>query len=286
MAFTGTASLPMWGASGAFGGAPLFWAGQCTLPMRSASGSFSLAFYAWTGETVVPLRTTDGAFIGSVLWSGETDLPMRQTAGEFAAGSVFAGSAERPLWEALGALGAQPFRGSVTLPLWVAQGRLEGAVSATFRGWPVNLKNKALTEYTDYPFNSFARFNGEYLGASDSGIFALSGTDDAGEYIDARVRLALSDLGVETLKRVSEVFLSYRSVGTLILRVVVDGGLTYEYPLEPTGKTGVYQTRVKTGQGLKVNYLCFELVNVEGSAFDLDAVRVRPILLSRSIGGN
>ena len=46
------------------------------------------------------------------------------------------------------------------------------AVPSTFRGWVLNTRNLDLTEYTNYPFNSFAVFNGTTYGAGAAGIAA------------------------------------------------------------------------------------------------------------------
>jgi len=99
------------------------------------------------------------------------------------------------------------------------------------------------------------------------------------------VRLALTDLGIPNLKSIPDVFVSYRSSDVLIMRVVVDGGITYEYPLHPTGKRGIYTVRRKVGRGLELNYIQLEFANHEGGEFDLDAVRVLPIILKRTSGG-
>ena len=53
----------------------------------------------------------------------------------------------------------------------------------------------AVVEYRNFPFNSFAAWNGSYFGASEHGIFELTGDDDDGEPIDAWVRTAISNLG-------------------------------------------------------------------------------------------
>lgn len=284
--FSGTWALPLWAASGTTSdGNAHGYSAEFALPLFEADGSFEIAYNGWSAEWRLPLFEKSGDFAANNTYTGEWVLPFFQGSGEHAAGSVFSGAWALPLWEKSGVTGSPFFSGSWSLPLFQATGRFEAAITATFRGWPVNLKNAALTEYDSWAFNSLAFFNGEYLAAGDDGIFALSGDDDDGEDIEATVRLALSDLGVENVKRLPDVYLSYRSAGELVLRVVVDGGLTYEYPVEPTGKEGMYTVRAKVGKGLQSNYWCFEFSNRAGAAFDLDAIRARPEILSRIVGG-
>lgn len=260
------------------------YAGEFALPAFSMDGAFAQVENVLTGDFQLPWFSMSGQYISDGAYSGDIRLPRFTFAGTLANGQAFVGELELPAFSMSGTLSMLEWAGRMELPAFTMSGRIESAVSTAFKTWVANTRSGALSEYTNFPFNSFARFNGEYLAAGAGGIFALSGDDDAGTDITARVRLALTDLGLAELKRVPEAFLSYRSDGQLVLRLVVDGGLTYEYPLEPTGKTGLYQTRVKLGKGLKLNYLCFEIQNFEGVGFDLDALRITPMVLSRKVG--
>lgn len=237
-------------------------------------------------EAVFPLFTEYSTHLSSNVYSEYSQFPIFTEIATLLTGSVFVEDSEFPIFSETSAFGSYDYIENSVFPMFYEQGRFEATITATFRGWPLNLKNLALTEYDSFPFNSFARLNGEYLAAGDGGIFALSGADDNGAEIVATIRFALSDLGIAQLKSPDNVFINYRSDGTLALRVVIEGGETYEYPLEPTGKTGMYQVRVKTGKGIQVNYLCLELANIDGCDFDLDSIRIRPAILSRSIGGD
>ena len=258
--------------------------GDFTLPSFTFTGEFEEAYKALTGDMTLPAFDLSGSYVSSNVYAGEFELPRFSMSGELAIGQVFAGDFELPLFALSGELSSPYFAGVLELPSFFMSARLEQSITSVFRAWVANTRNNALTEYTNFPFNSFARFNGEYLAAGSGGIIALTGDDDDGTDIDARVRLATTDLGMAELKRVEEAFLSYRSEGRLVLRLVIDGGQTYEYPLEPTGQTGIYQARVKLGRGLKLNYICLEILNFEGADFDLDAIRMKPIVLSRWIG--
>jgi hypothetical protein len=291
--YSGTWTLPLWSTSGVLDDSGNHgYTGELQLPLFTSEGSYDIVFHQWAGEWEIPLFEKSGQLVPNYNYTGEFRFPLFEFEGDLKVGRDYTGVWTFPFWEKEGSFGSPYFTGEWRFPMWTLYGRLQPGslpapapdeIDTRFRGWPMNTKNSALTEYVNYPMNSFARFNGEYLGAGPEGLFALDGDDDDGAQIAARVRLALSDLGIDELKRADDAFLSYRSDGTLIFRVVIDGGLTYDYPLEPTGQYGIYTARVKLGQGLKTTYLCFEIANKEGEAFDLDAARVRPIVLSRKV---
>ncbi|GAG51739.1 unnamed protein product, partial [marine sediment metagenome] len=57
------------------------------------------------------------------------------------------------------------FGGAITLP--------DGVFSAIV----LNTESLGISEYTNYPFNSFGKLDNDYLGASDTDIFQLTGDD-------------------------------------------------------------------------------------------------------------
>lgn len=285
MSFTGTWALPAFTLTGVLDdNGNHGYVGEQTLPAYTLEGAFEEAFNPFTGDKTLPLFTLEGAFLGSGLYAGDFRLPRFALSGALANGNAYAGALTLPLFAKEGRLGHPGFDLTLALPAFSMAGRIEADVTSAFKGWMMNTRTGALTEYTNFSFNSFAQFNGETLAAGAGGLFALTGADDAGTDIDARVRLASMDLDMAELKRIEEALLSYRSDGRMILRVVVEDGLTYEYVVEPTGRTGIYQARVKPGKGLKLNYITLELANFEGAAFDFDALRIKPVALSRQVG--
>lgn len=285
MAFSGEFALPAFTLTGTLDdNGNHGYAGDKTLPAFTLSGQFAQAFNGWTGEKILPLFTVEGAFVSDGGYAADFQLPRFSLSGTLANGNAYVGLLELPAFTLEGQLGHPGFALDLEWPTFRMAGRLEASVTAAFRGWAVNTRNGALTEYANFGFNSFARFNGETLAAGDGGLFSLTGDNDADDDIDSRVRLASMDLDLAELKRIEEALLSYRSDGRMILRVVIEDGQTYEYVVEPTGRTGIYQTRVKPGKGLKLNYITLELANFEGAAFDFDALRILPVALSKRVG--
>ena len=177
---------------------------------------------------------------------------------------------------------------NVSLPLIIATATGIESTGANFTTITMHTESQALSTYSNYPFNSFAKLNGVYLGASDAGIFALAGNTDAGVPIAASVRFGVTDFGSTKLKRVDGAYVAYRTDGDLVLRVTTDETITYDYALAAAGvagAVGVKGNHVRVGKGLNARFWQFEVSNVNGSDFDLNSLDVKYGLLKRKVGG-
>lgn len=156
--------------------------------------------------------------------------------------------------------------------------------------WVVNTDSRAAWTYENYPFNSFAEFNGRYYGIADDGVHLLSGDDDAGADINARVRLGLNNLGTGKMKRMPSAYIALRTTGEMLLKVITTSpaGEKVEnwYRLEHRSAAATRETRVKIGRGIKSVEYDFELVNIDGADFDLADFALYPMVLDRRIGGD
>lgn len=157
-----------------------------------------------------------------------------------------------------------------------------------YTGWVVNTSTKAVSTYTNYPFNSFAVVGHTAFGASDEGLFELSGDSDNGEQINAAIRTVLTNLGTGRKKRVPDVYLGYTSSGGLVMKVVTtdksDGERTedwYKLTEQPAGT--MREGRIKPGKGLSSVYWAFEMVNIDGADFEIDKIDLLPIILERRV---
>lgn len=164
-----------------------------------------------------------------------------------------------------------------------------------YYAWVVNTASKGFSQYENYPFNSFAPFPGgpegqkRYFGMAADGIYELEGPDDAGNDIDWRMRLGLSNMGTAKMKRFPSLYLGYASDGQMLLRVTITspGGekVEYHYKLQPRAAGEVREGRIKIGRGLKSVYWDFELSSVDGASIDLNKFDLLPMILDRRIGG-
>lgn len=147
----------------------------------------------------------------------------------------------------------------------------------------MHTETQAVTRYNNYPFNSFAKFNGIYLGAKDDGIFALTGANDNGTIIQAAARVGITDMSTSHLKRVDRMYIGHKADGDLILRVTTDDNKIRDYRMRALGLSGAHTNIVKFGRGLEARYWQFELRNENGSDFELDAMEFKPFILKRRL---
>lgn len=156
------------------------------------------------------------------------------------------------------------------------------------QGWVLNTEAAMpVSEYDNYLFNSLAYSPDEMLGCTDQGLYVLDGEDDAGADIDAKITSLMLDFDTTKLKRMSTAYMGYTSNGQLLLKIrSVDQGQFVEYWYEgrnPDEQVPPGQNRMKIGKGLRSRYWTFELVNIDGSDFELDKVELYPIVLQRRI---
>jgi len=135
----------------------------------------------------------------------------------------------------------------------------------------MNLKNAAVTEYENYDFNSFAKFNGVYLGAKSDGIYPLDGADDAGDPIAAR--FDLPPLQVDPL-RIRTIYVLGRGGGTYLATIIPDEGnpgeVSQTFSLGSLETTQLDEARINLARGLKPAYLQVIMENQAGAKMDID----------------
>jgi hypothetical protein len=144
---------------------------------------------------------------------------------------------------------------------------------------------QAVTQYTNYPFNSFARFNNINLGAHSTGLYALTGDTDNGTAIAAAARVGITDMGTSHLKKVEDVYVGYRANGNLMLRVNTNDSHVRDYMIRHNGETGLHVKKVKLGKGVVARYWQLEVQNIDGADFDLNTLEIKPTVLKRRVSG-
>ena len=155
--------------------------------------------------------------------------------------------------------------------------------------YSINTESKAVTQYQNYPFNSFAWVGGRCYGMSPDGIRELEGTTDDGAPIAARFRLAMTNLGTGRMKRMQAAYLGYTSTGELRLKTITTAPdrvkEAHYYRLLPQPSDSPSEARVKIGQGLRSVYWGFELEAIDGAAFAIDLLALNPIVIEQWLQG-
>lgn len=145
--------------------------------------------------------------------------------------------------------------------------------------WAINTKNAAVTEYSNYEFNSFAKVGHKYISASASGLYELDGNTDAGTNIIAQIKSGFAQFGGSRFTSFKAAYLGMRGSGDFVLKLETGDGKTYNYAV--VGKD-METTKVHLGKGLRARYFAFELIST-GQDFDLDDIEFMPLVAQRRV---
>lgn len=156
-----------------------------------------------------------------------------------------------------------------------------------YRGYALNTGNKAASEYTNFDFNSLATVSGVTMLANDSALYALTGDDDDGTAIEAKVRTGLLAVADGKMAQVLAAYVGYASDNSLVLKAIVTSKtgekVEHWYRLAEQTADATREGRIKLGRGLKSAYWAFEIHNVAGGTMDLDNINLHRLALDRRI---
>jgi hypothetical protein len=144
-----------------------------------------------------------------------------------------------------------------------------------YYAWAINLETGAVSQFTNYAFNSLSGG----LGANETGVFELFGSDDDGVPIAGYVETGNMDFGESMLKRVTDYYVN-RVGGALRLTVEAENATTrYAIPASAIQRN----TKVDLAKGAKGRRWKFRLANANGSAAVIEEQEFVVIPLSRRI---
>lgn len=150
----------------------------------------------------------------------------------------------------------------------------QSAEVADYLTMVMNIRNKALTTFDNYNFNSMCAFGGRHFGATGANIFDLdTGDKDNGVPIEWNFKTGYLDLEQKRKKKLVQAWTSYKTDGDIKFTLVQPDGGQYEYILQgiDTTETGL---RVKFGKGIKTKYVALNISNIDGSSIDLDELKL------------
>lgn len=145
--------------------------------------------------------------------------------------------------------------------------------------WAMNTRTGAVTEYSNFAFNSFARNGNKYLAASSTGLYELLGDTDAGTNIIAQIKSGFAQWTGSRFTMFKAAYLGVRGTGDFVLKIVTGDDKTYNYAVSARD---MRSTRVNVGKGLRARYFAFELIST-GQDFDLESVEFVPIAGDRRV---
>lgn len=148
-----------------------------------------------------------------------------------------------------------------------------------YTAWAMNTRSGAVTEYSNFTFNSFARFGNVYVGATPTGLYELIGDSDDGTEIVAQIKSGFAQWGGSKFTMFKAAYLGVRGGGEYVLKLTTGDGHTYVYSVNARD---MRSTRVHVGKGIRTRYFAFELIST-GQDFDLDNIEFVPLITQRRI---
>lgn len=147
----------------------------------------------------------------------------------------------------------------------------------------VGLRKLAVSQFTEYNFNSMCKFGNLLLGANEDGIFTLDSADkDAGTDIAAHFVLGPTDFGAEHEKRVRSAYISGRLDGRLKVEMSGDEGESVTQELVPSeGSLRLIHHKISGGRDIRGKYLRLKVSNFQGSDFTISNINAVLIVLGQ-----
>ncbi len=145
--------------------------------------------------------------------------------------------------------------------------------------WATNLRTGATTQYTQYPYTSFARRGTRYLATAEDGLYVLDGDTDNGAPIIAEMQSGFLQFAGSRFTSFKAIYLGMHASGAVLFKLETGDGKQYTYQVVVQN---METTKVRVGKGLRARYFAFELVTT-GQDFDLDTVEFLPIGAQRRV---
>ena len=122
--------------------------------------------------------------------------------------------------------------------------------------------------YTNFNFNSYAKYKGKYYGCTENGVFSLEGEDDDGAGIVPGVRIGPANYGTDREKR---------------LRLVRCGGKTDQARVRVFSDTGLEETKPVIGGRADISRLVQgREITVDIAGFEtLNFLQIVPLILAK-----
>jgi len=145
----------------------------------------------------------------------------------------------------------------------------------------LEFKRLAITQYSNFNFESLAVFNGVLIGATIDGLYSLlDADDDDGTDIDAIFETITTDFGVPSKKKLRRAYIAGEASGNITFKFKTDDGDYEEYTLTPAQLSQLqHRCRLNLKHIQKGNYWMLRVENADGCDFSIDSVDLLTIIM-------
>jgi hypothetical protein len=152
--------------------------------------------------------------------------------------------------------------------------------SADYQAWVMNADNLGVTQYTNFLFDSLARFNNKTYAVAETGLYLLAGDDDDGTDIDAHLLTGMLDFGnAMQPKLCPRAYLYVKSDDEILVETVSDilGQRTSTwYRLTARTDSAIASRTLELNSSEEGTHWAFHIENVDGGTLDLRGLQVSP----------
>jgi len=175
---------------------------------------------------------------------------------------------------------------SIVLPRLIIKGLASNdpALNVT-QAWAMNIGTGAVTQFTNFPFRAFVRFNNQYYGIGMSGgLYLLEGDTDAGTAIPWEFETGMDDLDNPAQKGILGVYVDGLIQKGAELTVITDTRARYVYPLSaPNTATEYRPHRVLVGRGIRSRSIGLAMRSTVGGYVEVNQLAPMYVVSKRSI---
>lgn len=152
--------------------------------------------------------------------------------------------------------------------------------SGNTTSWVVNTRTNAVTQYTNWVFNSFTGMGRKYIATDQNGLYELNGERDLTANIVADMMGGMVKFNGAKFAGMKGVYIGLSQAGQFYLKLMAGDGREYTYQF--VANPGQMTTKVRIGKGLRSRYFQWELIST-GSDFDLDTLEFVPMVSDRRV---
>jgi hypothetical protein len=240
-----------------------------------------IKFYATMAESFVgnliaklPKVEFDAKMHSPLVFSLDATLPLLKFTSTIAIPSLFTLKATLPLVEFDATIVENgQYNLKVTMPMLRFTALYELATSGAYFTIVMNTENFAVTEYTNYQFDSMASFNGKQYGVGANGLIRLDGANDMGTKIQGFARFSQMDLHKRVVTKLVDAYLTGKISGKVGVKIIQESQGDFLYTIEDViGRLKAY--RVKAPKNMRDRFASYEITNLDGSPIEIDELSV------------
>ena len=144
-------------------------------------------------------------------------------------------------------------------------------------------KERKLSQFKNFNFNSLANIHGTIVGANTSGLFKLNqGNLDGDTQIPCKITLAATDFGIPNPKKIRRIYLGFYADSDVTLTVSADKMESQSYDIT-VNEEGLGYATVTINQNLFGRFWSITLENTAGGFLALTRLEVLPVPLANTI---